>query len=128
MKTQLKYLRALLDKIPDGPWFEVEGDVRTAFHPEADAIVEAYPHEGGGAASKEIAEWIALLNPKFVRRLVDGPRHVHVVFDATPTEFGEPRILGVFADRAAAVRWMNEEKGKEPVGNQYLEVQRWRVR
>lgn len=69
--AQVKRLRALLDKVPDGPWYEVEGDVRRDFHPEGEAIVEAHPNEGGGAASLEIAEWIATLNPKFVRRLLE---------------------------------------------------------
>ncbi len=73
-KTEARRLRSLLDKVPAGPWYEVEGDVRTGFHPEAEAVVEAYAHDGtagGGAASLEIAEYVALANPDLVRRLLD---------------------------------------------------------
>ncbi len=70
-KTEARRLRALLDKVPAGPWYEVAGDVRTGPSPTAPEVVWTYLNEGGGAASLEVAEYIALANPDLVRRLLD---------------------------------------------------------
>ena len=52
-------------------------------------------------------------------------KSVYLVVNDCPAE---REVLAVFADRRAATRWMLEQKGKDPVANQYYEVQRWTVR
>ena len=76
-KKKLKRLRALLAAVPNGPWIVQDGDVVRAakklpphLRYQAEQIVYAYPNEGGGAASQEIAEYIALLDPPMVRELL----------------------------------------------------------
>ena len=74
-KKTLKRLRALLAAVPDGPWIVQDGDVVRATTAglrgySAEQIVWSYPNEGGGAASLEIAEYIALLDPPTVRALL----------------------------------------------------------
>jgi hypothetical protein len=53
---------------------------------------------------------------------------VYAVVDNCPAEWGGPRTLAVFAVRKDAAEFMLREKGKRCVKNQYLEIQRWRVR
>ncbi len=55
-------------------------------------------------------------------------KSVYLVMNDCPADWGPSGVVAVFADRRAATRWMLEQKGKDPVANQYYEVQRWTVR
>lgn len=56
------------------------------------------------------------------------PRYVHVIFDDCPEQWGDKKIIGVYAEGKAAKDAMLKIKGGDPVSGQYIEVQRWRVK
>jgi hypothetical protein len=51
--------------------------------------------------------------------------YVYIVKD---DELSESRVLGVFAEHGKAKEFMLRERGKDPVGGQYIDMKRWRVR
>lgn len=62
------------------------------------------------------------------RRTPAARRYVHVVFDDCPEQWGDKKILGVYAEGRAAKDAMLKIKGGDPVSGQYVEVQKWRVK
>lgn len=77
MKQELEQLEKLLahPDVPKGIWIEIDGDVQVKDSNTATCsaidVVYTYPNEGGGAYSKKVAQYIAALDPTFVRKLLD---------------------------------------------------------